>query len=660
MCGIFGIVTNGSDAINNIKLEKIVTALLKLSETRGKEASGVCYVNNTDMLVLKRNIRASLLVKSKEYREILGSVNSEFPGFILGHARMVTNGDSADAGNNQPVIKNGMVCVHNGIITNDSDIWKNHEEFVRNYEVDTEALLELLENYDFCNKPIAALKKALDEIEGSVSIAITNSKNDSLVLYTNVGSLYLVTSISGNTVLFSSEKFILSETIKTQKLEGLFDVKSIVKLPTDECALIDYSVAKVNYLRLDENINIDYSIATNRQRRIVEKFVSNKIEKKIQFSSGRQRQIEKLLDFDRSGIHDLKRCTKCLLPETFPGIEFDDEGVCSICNQYVYIPKKDKAEFEKIVRSHAEKDYDCIVPLSGGRDSCYMLHYMVKEMGLRVVAYTYDWGMVTDLARRNIQRMCSALHVEHVLISADIKKKRENVRLNVNAWLKKPSLATIPLFMAGDKQFFYYAQLLKRQMNVNSIVFGMNSLEETKFKSGFAGIKKFGKDGIYYDFENLDKIKLALKYGSEFLKNTSYLNKSLLDSFGGYVSYYLIPKDFIQFFDYYDWKEKTIEDTIINKYNWETASNCKETWRIGDGTAPFYNYIYYKLAGFTEFDTFKSNQIREGTLPREVGLASLNECNTVSAEGFAWYCDTIGIDPIEAIKIINKQKTLYN
>ena len=69
------------------------------------------------------------------------------------------------------------------------------------------------------------------------------------------------------------------------------------------------------------------------------------------------------------------------------------------------------------------------------------------------VAYTYDWGMVTDLARRNQARLCSQLGVEHIWVSADIKQKRRNVRKNVEAWLKRPELGMVPLFMAGDKQF---------------------------------------------------------------------------------------------------------------------------------------------------------------------------------------------------------------
>ena len=113
-------------------------------------------------------------------------------------------------------------------------------------------------------------------------------------------------------------------------------------------------------------------------------------------------------------------------------------------------------QLEKHRKSNGEPD--CIVTLSGGRDSCFVLHTFVEEYGMNPIAYTYDWGMVTDLARRNQSRMCGGLGVEHIVISADITTKRENIRKNVEAWLKRPSLGTIPLFMAGDKRVLLLRQ----------------------------------------------------------------------------------------------------------------------------------------------------------------------------------------------------------
>ena len=67
---------------------------------------------------------------------------------------------------------------------------------------------------------------------------------------------------------------------------------------------------------------------------------------------------------------------------------------------------------------------------------------------------TYDLGMVTDLARRNIARICGTLGVENIIVAADIHWKRENIKKNIIALLKSPELGMIPLFMAGDKYFF--------------------------------------------------------------------------------------------------------------------------------------------------------------------------------------------------------------
>ena len=118
-------------------------------------------------------------------------------------------------------------------------------------------------------------------------------------------------------------------------------------------------------------------------------------------------------------------------------------------------------------------------------------------------------------------------------------------------------------------------------------------------------------------------------------------------------------KDYYSFFDYYQWNEKEIEDLIINEYDWETAKDTKSTWRIGDGTAGFYNYVYFTVAGFSEIDTFRSNQIREGLLSREEGMEIIEEENRPRYENIKWYLEIVGLDYENIIKAINKIPKLY-
>ena len=94
---------------------------------------------------------------------------------------------------------------------------------------------------------------------------------------------------------------------------------------------------------------------------------------------------------------------------------------------YTNLPPKDKDELLNLLKSYEKfSGNKCIVPLSGGRDSSYALHIIKKELKMSPITMTYDWGMVTDLARRNQARVVGNLGVEHVWVSANISKKRKN------------------------------------------------------------------------------------------------------------------------------------------------------------------------------------------------------------------------------------------
>ncbi|MDB2325323.1 hypothetical protein N9W44_07175 [Alphaproteobacteria bacterium] len=158
--------------------------------------------------------------------------------------------------------------------------------------------------------------------------------------------------------------------------------------------------------------------------------------------------------------------------------------------------------------------------------------------------------------------------------------------------------------------------------------------------------------------------KKQIKYQShrfaEFLRNPSYFNSSVFDSLSGEFYRSIKTKvDYFHIYDYWKWDEKVIEDTLLNEYDWEMASDTVTSWRIGDGTAAFYNYIFYTVAGFTEHDTFRSNQIREGQISRSQALASVREENKPRYQNIRWYLDTVGLDFTETIKVINEMSKLW-
>lgn len=659
MCGIFGFIKGE----NSIRLEPFLEDLFFLSENRGQDASGVAIETRDRITILKQSIPARKLVCTSEYTKMLVE-GAEYKA-VIGHARMETNGNYQISENNQPVVNSGCVTIHNGIIVNDSKLWAKYPEEKRIFQVDTEIVNTLIRKYlDDGLSLIDSYVKTLGELEGSYSLATLLSDYNYLLLSTNTGSLYLVKDNNNQVVYFTSEYFFTKKII-----DKYFSEKNdwrIEQLKPLSGVCIDASNGEVVEFEIKDKCslpNIPKSIKT-KEVVIIKNEVSNENVKKI-FVNTQSSEVIKEIESEYVKniklVDGIRRCTKCILPETMPFIEFDEFGVCNYCKNFTNKVIQDENILLEMLDKYRKKDGspDCVVSFSGGRDSSYSLHYIKNILKMHPLAFSYDWGMLTDLGRRNQARMTGKLGIENILVSANIHKKRENIKKNVEAWLKRPNLGTIPLFMAGDKQYYYYANLIKKNYNLDLLLMGENYLEKTNFKNGFANVKQDQKGFMAYNVSGINKLKMLFFYAGEFIKNPSYINSSIIDSLGAFFSYFVIPHTYINLYDFVQWDEETINNTLINDYNWETADDIRSTWRIGDGTAAFYNYIYYTVAGFTENDTFRSNQIRSGIITREEALANVRDENKPRPKSIMWYCDTINIDMNNAIKIINKIEKKY-
>lgn len=682
MCGIFGLIVHKDAGCDPAFLKKSLTTLARLSESRGKDCSGLVFRNEAarELQILKGAVPLSYLLKRKEVSQQLdrmiasschnGAAVQPCTFAVMGHSRLVTNGSQNSDDNNQPVVKDGVIGIHNGIIVNEDELWARHSEIQRTYEIDTEVMLALIRKYLRDDGDIAtAVSKTVNEIFGTVAAAFFVDDFNTFALATNNGSLYLLTNENG-LFAFASEEYFLKKMAKKMHLDTYNNYRIRHVVPGQGFVL------DLEHFRLQE---FSFSIETGRSSRRLSLDAPYRIGVQSLSNGGAQRELildpakiaghpkalseSTLLEYNIERIQALRRCSKCLLPETFPFIEYDESGVCNYCNNYTIKNRpKPIEELLDLVKPYrrSKSSHDCIIPYSGGRDSTHTLHIAKNVLKLNPVAFTYDWGMVNDLARRNIARVCGKLGVENILVSADIWWKRENIRKNILAWLRKPHLGMIPLFMAGDKFFFYYTDKVKKQTGIRLNIWGINPLENTEFKVGFLGVPPdFHKKRIY-SLSARRQRKLFSSIGRIILDNPSYLNRSVWDTLGSFVSRSVVPhRDYYHMYDYYRWDEQEIEKLVLGEYQWETAVDTKTTWRIGDGTAAFYNYIYYTVAGFSEYDTFRSNQIREGMLSREEGMKLVTEENRPRYASIKWYLDIVNLDFATTIKQINNIHKLY-
>lgn len=667
MCGIFGFTINKNSDLEYEQIKDIFKDLFMLSESRGKEASGFAVVDQSEILVHKTPFPASKLVKSKTFKSLFndGYFYRNSTLTAMGHSRLVTNGYEHLNKNNQPVIKDDIIAVHNGIIVNESQLWQNLADSQRLSDLDSE-LIPTITRKNLKNgcSLLQSIKVLFQQIYGMTNTAMLFRDYNNLLLATNNGSLYFISSHDSKAILFASEYYILDQLIKRNSLETRFSLDDIAQLEPNTACLVDINSTCIDRADLFNNHTLEFNnITSNGTHYVINEISDRENNKNIYINTSLEHgefnaPDEFIIAYEtrRKQIENLKRCSRCILPETFPYIEYDENGVCNYCHNYKNWDVKGFDTFIEFLTPFRRNNNkpEVLMPFSGGRDSSYALHFVKKELGLKPLAYSYDWGMLTDLSRRNQARMCGKLGVEHILISADIRKKRANIRKNVLAWLKRPSPGTVPLFMAGDKQYFYFANLLMKQNNIALSILGENMLETTNFKSGFCGIPPNFEKNHTYSLSIKNKMKLLLFYGKEYLLNPSYINSSLLDTWDAFRSYYIIKHQNVNIYDYIRWDEQKIITTLRNEYDWEIDPGTDTTWRIGDGTAAFYNYIYYMVAGFTEIDTFRSNQIREGDLIREQALTLSQEENKPRWDSIKWYCNTIKIDFEKTISRINQ------
>jgi len=232
--------------------------------------------------------------------------------------------------------------------------------------------------------------------------------------------------------------------------------------------------------------------------------------------------------------------------------------------------------------------------------------------------------------------------------------------MNLAAWLKSPNLGMVSILTAGDKHFFRHVETVKRQTGINLNLWGVNPLEVTHFKSGFLGIPPdFEEERVYSHGLTKQLRYQGLRFGA-MLQSPGYFNTSLWDTLSGeYYRSFRKKSDYYHIFDYWRWDETIIDETLLHEYDWERASDTTTTWRIGDGTAAIYNYIYFTVAGFTEHDTFRSNQIREGDLTRDQALALVEIENQPRYQNIKWYLDAIGMDFADVVSVINRIPKLW-
>jgi N-acetyl sugar amidotransferase len=152
-------------------------------------------------------------------------------------------------------------------------------------------------------------------------------------------------------------------------------------------------------------------------------------------------------------------CKTCLLPDTKPSLNFDENGICDACKYTGEKEKLDwnqrKQEFQNILKKYQSNDgtkYDCIIPVSGGKDSHYQTYVITKEFGLNPLLVSFHPRDLTETGRKNIENL-KKLGVDYIEFTPNpiVYKKMQKfglLELGDVAWPEHLGIFTVPIQIA--------------------------------------------------------------------------------------------------------------------------------------------------------------------------------------------------------------------
>ena len=328
----------------------------------------------------------------------------------------------------------------------------------------------------------------------------------------------------------------------------------------------------------------------------------------------------------------MRRCSKCVLPECTPNIVFSKEGVCNYCRSYHKLSYEGESELLKLLDSHRRTNskYDCIVNISGGRDSTYTLLKFVKDYHMKVLAVNYENPFSDPQAKANIQNAVKILDVDIVRFKLKNKIHERTFRNNVTAWFRDPSPGLVPMICVGCKTIWWNILKIAKKYDIHCIVSGGNRFEDVSFKKVLLGVSAGEKSETTF-------IKEIFGILRKTLNNPTYFRPQFIPTT---VKGYLFGNPYtigsrllghnvtrIDLFFFIKWNEQKVLSRIKSELNWDYPHKLNSSWRFDCKIGHLKDYMYMRTLGMTEREDFYSKMVREGLMTRDEALLRLKREN---------------------------------
>lgn len=341
----------------------------------------------------------------------------------------------------------------------------------------------------------------------------------------------------------------------------------------------------------------------------------------------------------------LRYCTRCCYPETAENIVFNDMGICRGCISVEQKMHINWAEREKKLREILDRyrgkspsGYDCIVPISGGKDSTFQLHLLINVYKMRPLAVTFDPHWNTATGRYNLQNALERFNVDHIMFTPN--------RNLVNR------LAKQSLYKIGDPCWHCHAGVgafplqIAVKFEIPLIVWGESAAE------GGGRFTHF--EPIEYDAEYFTKISAKVKASDMANEEISKEELSVFENPS--------PEELkkvgiygIHLGNYIFWDGERQVEFIKKEYGWREA-DVENTYKKYKSVDCFmegvHSYAKFIKRGFGRTTDYVSHDVRAGLLTREEGFELVRKLDTQRPKMLDHYLKITGLTEEEFIRVL--------
>lgn len=346
----------------------------------------------------------------------------------------------------------------------------------------------------------------------------------------------------------------------------------------------------------------------------------------------------------------LQYCVRCCIPQTQEGVIFDELGVCQACQSAEQKIHIDWTQREQVLRgildnakANAGNNYDCIIPISGGKDSTFQLHVLTQVYGMKPLAVTFSHNWFSETGWYNLQNSLEQFNVDHVMFTPNRRLVNKLARHSLagigdSCWHCHAGVGAFPLQAAV-------------RFNIPLLIWGESIAESSGRASYLNPVRKF-------DREYFTKVSAKLR-PDQMVRDDVSLRDLEPFQVPSAEDCERVGVHGIHLGDYIFWDDERQTEFVRDNYAWRETQveGSFKRYKSAECVMPgVHDLACYTKRGYGRATFHASVDVRAGLLSRDEAWDLIRANDGVRPEGLDYYLKITGMSEDEFFATLEKHR----